>query len=1005
MNPLAPVQSLLQSFKGRQHRKYVKKCAPVVRRINELEKQYQSLSDEELQGKTEEFMERCKNGESLEDLLPEAFAVVKNGARRLCGKTISVCDHPIEWEMVHYDVQLIGGMALHDRHIAEMATGEGKTLVSTCPLYLNALSGKNCQLVTVNDYLARRDSHWMGALFEFLGLTVGCIQNNMPAVERREMYKRNITYGTASEFGFDYLRDNGMATCIEDQVQQDYYFCIIDEADSILIDEARTPLIISGPMREDHPLPFSEMKPLVMKLFDTQLRQCNKLAEEAKNSFAKDELEEEAADEATAKLYQVKRGMPTHRQFMRMMEDAAIRKRFEKFDLEMNSDYNKERAHSLKEALHYVIDEKNQQADLTEKGRELISPGDPQGFVIPDLATLYVEIDRRADRSDEEKRSDREEAERDFQVRSERIHTVSQLLRAYGLYEKDKQYVVQGGKVMIVDENTGRLMPGRRWSNGLHQAVEAKEGVAIEKETKTYATITIQNYFRMYDKLAGMTGTAETEAGEFHDIYRLGVMVIPTHRDCIRKDLNDLMFKGRRQKFNQVLEDLTEANQKGQPVLVGTASVESSEVFSRMLKRANIRHTVLNAKFHEREAEIVAQAGQRGAVTIATNMAGRGTDIKLGEGVKELGGLLVLGTERHESRRIDRQLRGRCARQGDPGASRFYVSLEDDLMRLFANQGALSKMLEKSFGDDEVLEHGTLDWSIQNAQKKVEQQNYSIRKRLLQYDDVLNRQREIVYSIRNDVLLEEDPGKILLELVEEEIDERLAGISPSEFKASKIEEMPDLESLVSSWVNVTFPLSVRLDDLLGKDEAEVKDILLDNITTAYDAKRKLENPEQLQSLERYVVVHAADLHWQDHLTEMEELRRSVGLRGYGQKDPLSEYKNEAFRAFEEMMGTMRSEVCSGMFRSSTNLAAFENMLSALSDVAKTTGPDATGGKGFDRFTAPSSPAPSLEASESPEIPKVAVPVVRDQPKVGRNDPCPCGSGKKYKKCCGSGVPA
>ncbi|MEC8778953.1 MAG: preprotein translocase subunit SecA, partial [Verrucomicrobiota bacterium] len=397
----------------------------------------------------------------------------------------------------------------------------------------------------------------------------------------------------------------------------------------------------------------------------------------------------------------------------------------------------------------------------------------------------------------------------------------------------------------------------------LHQAVEAKEGVAIEKETKTYATITIQNYFRMYDKLAGMTGTAETEAGEFHDIYRLGVMVIPTHRDCIRKDLNDLMFKGRRQKFNQVLEDLTEANQKGQPVLVGTASVESSEVFSRMLKRANIRHTVLNAKFHEREAEIVAQAGQRGAVTIATNMAGRGTDIKLGEGVKELGGLLVLGTERHESRRIDRQLRGRCARQGDPGASRFYVSLEDDLMRLFANQGALSKMLEKSFGDDEVLEHGTLDWSIQNAQKKVEQQNYSIRKRLLQYDDVLNRQREIVYSIRNDVLLEEDPGKILLELVEEEIDERLAGISPSEFKASKIEEMPDLESLVSSWVNVTFPLSVRLDDLLGKDEAEVKDILLDKITTAYDAKRKLENPEQLQSLERYVVVHAADLHWQD----------------------------------------------------------------------------------------------------------------------------------------------
>jgi preprotein translocase subunit SecA len=657
------------------------------------------------------------------------------------------------------------------------------------------------------------------------------------------------------------------------------------------------------------------------------------LAEEAKKLFAKEDPSEEEMDDATGRLYQVKRGMPTHRQFMRMMEDAQIRKRFEKFDLEMNSDYNKDRAHKLKEELHYVIDEKNQQADLTEIGRSLISPKDPDGFVIPDLASLYVEIDRDTSAGDDEKRERKEAAENEFQVRSERIHTVSQLLRAYGLYEKDKQYVVQGGRVMIVDENTGRLMPGRRWSNGLHQAVEAKEGVAIEKETKTYATITIQNYFRMYDKLAGMTGTAETEAGEFHDIYRLGVMVIPTHRDCVRKDLNDLMFKGRRQKFNQVLEDLTEAHKNGQPVLIGTASVESSEVFSRMLKRANIRHTVLNAKFHEKEAEIVAEAGQRGAVTIATNMAGRGTDIKLGEGVKELGGLLVLGTERHESRRIDRQLRGRCARQGDPGASRFYVSLEDDLMRLFANQGALSKMLEKSFGDDEVLEHGTLDWSIQNAQKKVEQQNYSIRKRLLQYDDVLNRQREIVYSIRNDVLLEEDPGKILLELVEEELDARLGAIALTEFKATRIEEMSELESLIASWVNVTFPLSVRLDELLGKSEEDVKSILFDKIKGAYEAKRKLETPDQLQSLERYVVVNAVDIHWQDHLTEMDELRRSVGLRGYGQKDPLSEYKNEAFRAFEEMMVSMRSDVCSGMFRSSTNLAAFENMLSNLSDVA------------------------------------------------------------------------
>ena len=920
MNPLAPIKTIFQSLKGRHHRKYIKKCAPVIRRINELEKEFQSLSDEELKSKTQEFMARYEKGETLEEMLPEAFAVVKNAARRMCGSTISVCDQPIGWEMVHYDVQLIGGMALHDRHIAEMATGEGKTLVSTCPLYLNALSGKNCQLVTVNDYLARRDSHWMGALFQYLGLTVGCIQNNMPPAERREMYNKNITYGTASEFGFDYLRDNGMATCTDDQVQRDHYFCIIDEADSILIDEARTPLIISGPMREDHPLPFTEMKPLVMKVFDAQLKHCNQLADEAKKAFAKEDLEEEEADEATAKLYQVKKGMPTHRQFLRMMENAQIRKRFEKFDLDMNSDYNKERAYNLKEDLHFVIDEKNQQADLTEKGRTLISPNDPEGFVIPDLATLYVEIDRKSEISEDDKRREREIAEREFQVKSERIHTVSQLLRAYGLYEKDKQYVVQNAKVMIVDENTGRLMPGRRWSNGLHQAVEAKEGVSIEKETKTYATITIQNYFRMYEKLAGMTGTAETEAGEFHDIYRLGVMVIPTHRPCVRQDWNDLMFKGRRQKFNKVLEDLTEANKNGQPVLIGTASVESSEVFSRMLKRANIRHTVLNAKFHEKEAEIVSAAGQRGSVTIATNMAGRGTDIKLGEGVKELGGLLVLGTERHESRRIDRQLRGRCARQGDTGVSRFYVSMEDDLMRLFANQGVMSKMLEKSFDDNEVLEHGSLDWSIQNAQKKVEQQNYSIRKRLLQYDDVLNRQREIVYSIRNDALEEEDPGKILLELVEEELDARLAAIPITEYKSNSVEEMPELETLVATWLNVTFPLSFQLEELVGKEEAEAKNLLVEKIFNAYEAKRKLEDPEQIHSLERYVVVNAVDLHWQDHLTEMEELRRSVGLRGYGQKDPLSEYKNEAYRAFEEMMQAMRSDICSGMFRSSTNMS-------------------------------------------------------------------------------------
>ncbi|MBG29450.1 MAG: preprotein translocase subunit SecA [Opitutae bacterium] len=988
--------SILKTLKGRHYRKFLRKCKPIVDRINAFEEKFQSLSDDQLRDKTAEYMERFRNGESLDDLLPEAFATVKNAARRMCGSTIMVCDQEIDWEMVHYNVQLMGGIALHERYIAEMATGEGKTLVSTCPLYLNALTGQNCQLVTVNDYLARRDSHWMGALFKFLGLTVGCIQNSMDPSLRREMYSCNITYGTASEFGFDYLRDNGMASTKEDQVQREHFFCIIDEADSILVDEARTPLIISGPMQEDRPLPFMDLKPLVSRLVAAQTKLCNRLAEEGRRVLLDGDASPEATDEAVAKLYQVKQGMPTNKQLFRLMEEPVPRKALEKFDHEMHSDYNKSRDYELKETLFYVIDEKNHQADLTDQGRGLLRPDDPEGFVIPDLPSLFMEVDKDTSLDDEAKAARKEEIQLDFENKSEQIHCISQLLRAYGLYEKDKQYVVQDGKVMIVDENTGRLMPGRRWSNGLHQAVEAKEGVSIEKETKTYATITIQNYFRMYEKLSGMTGTAETEAGEFHDIYRLGVMVIPTNRPCVREDLNDLMFKTRRQKYKVVIEDIEEAHRRGQPILVGTASVESSEVLSRMLRRANVPHSVLNAKYHEQEAEIVAKAGRRGAVTIATNMAGRGTDIKLGEGVPEAGGLLVLGTERHESRRIDRQLRGRCARQGDPGMSRFFVSLEDDLMRIFANQGAISKMLEKSFGEDDVLEGGSLNWAIENAQKKVEQQNYSIRKRLLQYDDVLNRQREVVYDLRNEAIQEENPSRILFELVEMELSDRLEAVVDT--KGGLAEEF---DSFLSSWLNITFPISVKLSECEGKSFDALRDHLLARIKDAYETKASLEDPEAIAGLERYVVIHSIDVHWQDHLTEMEELRRSVGLRGYGQKNPLSEYKNEAYVYFEELMSSVRSDVCTGMFRSSTSAQSLGSMLSILSQGAKMEGPSDDSPAAGILAEAFADSGEEGGASEAPSRPApVATPVRRDTPKVGRNDPCPCGSGKKYKKCCG-----
>ncbi|HWA85975.1 MAG TPA: preprotein translocase subunit SecA [Opitutus sp.] len=1056
--------SLLKYFSGRHYRKFLESCRPIVARINELEKSYQSLTDEQLRAKTDDFRARLAAAEdkraALDEILPEAFATVKNAARRLVGRAIVVCEHELTWDMVHFDVQLIGGIAIHQGKIAEMATGEGKTLVSTLPLYLNSLVGRNAQLVTVNDYLARRDSEWMGHIYNFLGVTVGCIQQQMSPSDRREMYSRDITYGTASEFGFDYLRDNGMATRKEDQVQRDHWYCIVDEIDSILVDEARTPLIISGPAPIEREQPFTRLLPPVSQLVNDQVRLCNRIIAEAKEILEKPGLSSDDRQFAARKMLQVKMGHPKNKQILRLMETPEWRKLLDKVETEMNSDLNKEELYKLKEELFFVIDEKQHQADLTEIGRNKLRPDNPDAFVLPDLATEFSELDKQSGLAPEQREAQKLASQQRFAEVSEDIHAISQLLRAYSLYERDVEYVVQEGKVMIVDENTGRVMPGRRWSDGLHQAVEAKEGVTIERETRTYATITIQNYFRMYEKLAGMTGTAETEATEFNDIYKLAVQVIPTNKPCIRIDKNDSIFKTRRDKYSHVVKEIEEANKRGQPVLVGTVSVESSEVLSRMLRRAGIVHTVLNAKFHAQEADIVARAGQRGAVTIATNMAGRGTDIKLGEGVrwkvshgehpdpakrkdgvtlytlteaktgetrtfdsdssdaiglrlkpdtKETGGLYVIGTERHESRRIDRQLRGRCSRQGDPGLTKFYLSLEDDLMRLFLQGNLASKLMEGSMQEGEELEHPWLNRSIESAQKKVEQQNYSIRKRLLQYDDVLNQQREVVYGIRNGAIHADRPKEIIFEQIHDELIARLetaglderAGPNPAA-----------VESFVG-WANSHFPISLRVAELTGGNVDALAEMLMERVKKAYAIKESVEIPEALGALERYVVINAIDHHWQEHLTEMEDLRKSIGLRSYGQKDPLVEYKAEAYRFFEELMNNVRLQICTGLFRSASNLESFENMLALLSRTARAVGPAdepsapvngaAAPGPRLQTRPAINGGGPAVATAPEPESSEIQLPKVtirREAPKVGRNDPCPCGSGKKYKHCHG-----
>jgi preprotein translocase subunit SecA len=910
----------------------------------------------------------------------------------MCGKEIQVNEHPLEWQMVHFDVQLVGGIALHRGMIAEMQTGEGKTLVATLPVFLNALTGLGVHVITVNDYLAKRDSDWMGSLFRFLGLSVGCIQNQMAPWDRREQYACDITYGTNAEFGFDYLRDNGMASTKDEQVQRGHYFAIIDEVDSILIDEARTPLIISGPTAQSSHQ-FDKYKPLIESLVKKQTALCNDFAAEAKKLAEAGDM-----DGAGRMLFKIKLGQPRNRMLMRFMEEPENRRLIEKTELSLHQDARKKDLFEIKEELYFTIDEKSNDADLMEIGRQFLAPGDPESFTLPDLGTLFADIDTNLDLTEEQKIAAKEQAQQRMDAQAEKIHNISQLLKAYCVYEKDVQYVVKDGKVIIVDDNTGREMPGRRWSDGLHQAVEAKEGCAIEKETQTFATITIQNYFRLYEKLAGMTGTAETEAAEFHDIYRLDVLPIPTNRPNTRVDENDQVFKTRREKFNAVIEKIKEAHEKGQPVLCGTASVEASQTLARMLQRAKIPHSVLNAKFHEQEAEIISQAGQAGAVTVSTNMAGRGTDIKLGKGVPEVGGLFVMGTERYESRRVDRQLRGRCARQGDPGRSQFFISFEDDLMRNFAAAEKMTAMMER-FGmkDGEALEHSWLNRSVETAQKRVEQRNYTWRKRVLDFDDVMNRQREVVYGYRNEVLSTETPRDLVTEIIEETIPAKV-----NEFLVDRDYDAPDHSELLG-WVNATLPISITIEELdVSKTPEQISDYLVSKVKETYEIKVRNLPYEVLDQEERRMVLVAIDKQWQSHLYNMDALREGVSLRAQGQKDPLIEYKNEAYNLFVRLMDSIKQEALSNLFRSASNLADFLKQLHSQpkqlqsSETQLTQNNMAITGslENVDPSQVDSSGSGELKLNLPKRKPTFAIET------TGRNAPCPCGSGKKFKQCCG-----
>lgn len=867
------IQFVLQKIFGTQNSRTIKRLWPMVEQVNALEPAVEKLSDEALKAKTNEFRERLSKGAILDSLLAEAFAVVREAARRAIN-------------MRHFDVQILGGIVLHQGKISEMATGEGKTLVATLPLYLNALIGKGCHLVTVNDYLARRDRNWMGPIFEFLGLTVGVIQHDMRGEDRQAAYRSDITYGTNNEYGFDYLRDN-MVVNLEDRVQRELHYAIVDEVDSILVDEARTPLIISGP-----------------------------------------------AEESTDKYYRIDRIIP-----------------------------------GLGPEKDFKVDEKAHTVTLTEDGvrhaEELLN-----------VENLY------------------ENTQIDI------IHHINQALRAHSLFKRDVDYMVKDGKVVIVDEFTGRLMPGRRWSDGLHQAIEAKEKLVIERENQTLATITFQNYFRLYKKLGGMTGTAATEAVEFQKIYKLDVVVVPTNKPCVRKDESDCIYRTEKEKYNAVGEEIKKLHAEGRPVLVGTISIEKSEKLSQLLTRKALPHTVLNAKYHEKEAEIVAQAGQEGAITIATNMAGRGTDIVLGSGVAQKGGLHVLGTERHEARRIDNQLRGRSGRQGDPGSSKFFISLEDDLMRIFGSDRISGLMQKLGMQEGEEIQHPLVSKALETAQRRVESRNFEIRKHLLEYDDVMNRQREIIYSERDKVLKGEGLREHIFEMIEDVAETLILRYVNPDWRED--EKKPDeLVEALGRKFGVSFETTVK--ENISQIESLQEEILA-KTKSQYVAREQLFGRERMEFLERYILLQVIDSKWKEHLHSLDNLREGIHLRAYGQRDPLVEYKREAFELFDEMVDNIKNDTIDFLFK----VAAVreEKMTSTLERTPQQlVHPEAERipsprSMAEEFIQTPAGPSVSRSASSPPRPVQAAQPVRRSEPKVGRNDPCPCGSGKKYKKCHG-----
>jgi preprotein translocase subunit SecA len=1003
--------------------------------------------------KLEEQVDK-KLEEVLEEILPMAFAVMKDTARRFTGnKEIVVTATPFDrelsvtkdfveidgdeavyynswiaggnevtWDMVHYDVQLIGGAVLHQGKIAEMATGEGKTLVATLPVFLNALTGRGVHVVTVNDYLARRDSEWMGPLYMFHGLSVDCIDKSEPnSPARRKAYEADITFGTNNEFGFDYLRDN-MAIHPEDLVQRKHNYAIVDEVDSVLIDDARTPLIISGPVPKGEDQMFEEYKPRVERLVRMQRDLIMRLFNDAKMLLASDDRKKQ--EEGAVLLLRAHKGLPKYKPLIKFLSEQGNKATLVKTE-NIYMQENNRRMPEITDPLYFVIDEKLHSIDLTDKGHDTITAAgeDPTFFVLPDIGSELADIDKM-DIPDPEKVEKKDELTQNYAIKSERIHTVSQLLKAYTLFELDVEYVVIDNKVKIVDEQTGRIMEGRRYSDGLHQAIEAKESVKVEAATQTFATITLQNYFRMYHKLSGMTGTAETEAGEFWNIYKLDVVVIPTNKPVVRKDANDYVFKTKREKYNAVIDEIVSLVEAKRPVLVGTTSVEISELLSRMLKMRGIKHNVLNAKLHQREADIVAEAGKSQVVTIATNMAGRGTDIKLSQEVRDAGGLAIVGTERHDSRRVDRQLRGRAGRQGDPGSSQFFVSLEDDLMRLFSSSRIISVMDRLGHQEGDVIQHSMITRSIERAQKKVEENNFGIRKRLLEYDDVMNSQREVIYKKRRHALLGErigvDIANNMYDVCETLVEEHKEDEDVEEFRlavlkylsvnyeitAEGLHKRPSEEVIeelyrlvretftrkVESIARQAFPVIKNVFETRGEQYKNIVVPFTDgirtyNVVANLERAYRTEGEDLVRSYEKAIMLAHIDDLWKEHLREMDDLKQSVQNAAIEQKDPLLIYKFESFNLFKVMVDKVNKNVVSTLMKGQIPFAAPEEVRRA--EERRTD---------MSRMQAGRSESPVPQANKEPR----KTDPVRVGPKVGRNDPCPCGSGKKYKNCHGQG---